>query len=343
MKRPTSYQYFNILRKHLDNDLTKIFNGELVYPRQIEIHLPADHKRACNFNCYYCQGKLVDRKVTSGWETKTQPLLNPYFMTFLATTKDCGAHFGIHTNGSHLKWLESNQGWLTELCRLGTDKQDYLSISLDAGFAMSHAKTKGIASGWFPEILKGIRRVAKMKKKLTVRICYLINPWNCSKEEIENIIEFAKEIGVDSLRFSIPYAHYGRDFNLVKDYKKLIERDWGKGVKKILKPLISKGKPHIFYLPPKYQDVEEMDFKQCIYSYYQITLGADGYVYRCSSAASPTFKAHRLGKITDDLGKFNKMILANHNPNWNPCKACWPKGARCNRMALEINKWLKQR
>jgi len=362
MKRPIGYQYYNILKNHLNNDLTKIFNGELVYPRQIEIHLPADHKHACNFDCYYCQGRLVDRAVASGWEMKalrlmqklkgripfyifggaySEPLLNPYFMTFLATAKDAEAHFGIHTNGSLLKLLEKNQGWLTELCRLATDKQDYLSISLDAGFEKSHTWTKNLRKKWFNEILDGIRVVAK--KELTVRICYLLNDFNCSKKEIENIIEFAKEAQVDSLRFSIPYLPYGHGFPLVRRYKKEVEVDWGQEIEKMLKPLMSKGKPYIFYLSPEYQDVEAMDFEQCIYSYYQITLGADGYVYRCSSAASPTFKTHRLGKITDDLEEFNKMVLANHNPDWNPCKMCWSQGARCNRMALEINKWLKQR
>ena len=82
-----------------------------------------------------------------------------------------------------------------------------------------------------------------------------------------------------------------------------------------------------------------MNFKQCIYSYYQITLGADGYVYKCSSTATPTFAMNRLGKITNDLEKFNKMILANHNSNFCP-STCFKVGARCNRMALEINnKW----
>jgi len=86
-----------------------------------------------------------------------------------------------------------------------------------------------------------------------------------------------------------------------------------------------------------------MNFKQCIYSYYQITLGADGYIYKCSSTATPSFKMNRLGKITNDLEKFNEMILANQDPDFCP-SGCFKVGARCNRMALEINnKWNEKR
>lgn len=279
----------------------------------------------------------------------SQPTLNPYMMTFLATAKDCGAYFGIHTNGSMLKTLEENQGWLTELCLLATNKQDYLSISLDAGRPQSHSATKGLKRDYFTEIIEGIRMATKIRgkrKKPTMRICYLMNNVNSSLGEIKEMIKIAKEIKVDSLRFSIPYALYGQDFKKVRAYKKKVEITQDKILGKRLKTLMSKSrkeKPFIFYLPPHYQDVDEMNFKQCIYSYYQITLAADGYVYRCSCTASSSFKQHRLGKITDDLEKFNQMVLANHNPNWDARKNCWAKGARCNRMALEINKYWRDR
>ncbi|GAH64676.1 unnamed protein product, partial [marine sediment metagenome] len=171
---------------------------------------------------------------------------------------------------------------------------------------------------------------------------YLLNKFNSSKKEIEKIIKTMSKIRVDSLRFSIPYDLYGKDFNEVKLYKKNTEVKKHNEYIKILNPLVSKNlkeKPYIFYLSPKYQDVEKMNFKNCIYSYYQITLGADGYVYKCSSTATPSFKMNRLGKVTSNLEEFNKMILMNQNKNFNP-STCFTVGARCNRMALEINqKW----
>ena len=44
----------------------------------------------------------------------------------------------------------------------------------------------------------------------------------------------------------------------------------------------------------------------------------------------------RVGKITSDLDEFNRMIMKNANPNWDG-NTCFSKGARCNRMGLEIN------
>jgi len=365
--RPANYQYFKILKNHLNNNLTDIFNKKLVYPRQLEIHLPADHKRACNFNCYYCQGRILKHPVVpfemealellNSLKGKipyciyggaySEPMLNPYMMTFLQTTKKYGSYFGIHTNGSLLLSLEKSQGWISELCRIANSKEDYLSISLDAGSSKSHMKTKGLVKNWFSDIIKGIKTAVKIRGNSNVpsiRVCYLLNKINSSEKEIKKIIEIAKNIKVDSLRFSIPYDLYGKKFNEVRNYKKKVEIEENKKYSKILDSLMSKNsneRPYIFYLPPRYQDVNKMNFNQCIYGYYQITWGADGYIYRCSSTASPSFKMNRLGKMTSDLNKFKKMILAGQNSNFKPC-TCFKVGARCNRMALEINNKWKQ-
>ncbi|MDD5638903.1 MAG: hypothetical protein PHO28_03295, partial [Candidatus Pacebacteria bacterium] len=247
------------------------------------------------------------------------------------------------TNGSNLKILEETQGWLTELCRIANDKQDYLSISLDAGTPESHMKAKNLDRDYFSEIIEGIKMAVKIRgnsKCPSIRVCYLLNTFNSSLKEIKGIIKTMKQLKVDSLRFSIPYDLYGKDFDKVRDYKNNIEFKQNIKYEKMLKSLMSnnfKEKPCIFYLPPSYQDVDEMNFKQCIYSYYQITIGADGYVYKCSSTATPTFKMARLGKMTNDLKEFEKMILKNHDPKFNAA-TCFRVGARCNRMALEINK-----
>ena len=360
--RPAGYQYFKILSDHLGNDLSKIFNGELVYPRQLEIHLAGDHKRACNFDCYYCQGRLLEQplapfeedalKIVDELKGKvpyfiyggaySEPLLNPYFLDFLKLTKKHGSYFGIHTNGSLLKELEEKQSFLSELCRIATSGQDYLSISLDAGTPESHMLTKNIKVNWFDEIIEGIRIAAKIRRNCdspAIRVCYLLNRFNSSEREINRIIEIMQDIKVDSLRFSIPYDLYGKDFDRVRRYKQAIEVKQNVIYTEMLKPLMSRDlgeRPYVFYLPPECQDVDRMNFRQCIYSYYQITLAADGYCYKCSSTASPSFKMNRLGKTTSDLEEFNRMVLANHNPNFN-ASTCFKVGARCNRIALEIN------
>lgn len=272
----------------------------------------------------------------------SEPLLNPYLPHFLKLTKKYGSYFGIHTNGSILKNLEEKQAFLSELCRIATSEQDYISISLDAGTPESHARTKNLRVNWFDEIIEGIKMAIELRgnsNSPAIRVCYLLNRFNSSEKEVNRIIEIMRDIRADSLRFSIPYDLYGKDFNKVRQYKQTVEIKQNEMYIKMLEPLISRDledKPYIFYIPPEYQDVDKMNFKQCIYSYYQITLGADGYIYKCSSTASPTFRMNSLGKIPNNLDKFNKMVLVNQDPNFNP-STCFRAKARCNRIALEIN------
>lgn len=360
--RPSEYKYYNQLMEHLNWDKSKIFPNSLIYPKQIEIHLPADHKKACNLNCPHCQGKYFNKEVNSHWEIEvlellnnlkgkipyhiyggaySEPLMNPYYMTFLATTKKYGNHFGIHTNGVLLNWLENNQGWLTELNRISTDKKDYLSISLDAGNSKTWGKIKGTKNYKnFDNIISSIEIACKLKNKNShaIRICYLLTENNCSESNIKSIIKIAKNLKVDSLRFSIPYDNYNINFNEVKEYKKNIEIPLDIKFKKLLKSYLSESKldiPYIFYMGPEYADVDKMNFKKCVYHAFQITIGADGYIYKCSSSATPTAKHCRLGKFSID--NFEKCIILNNNYNWNPNEMCFKNGIRCNRMALEIN------
>jgi len=364
MNRPNEYLYWERLKEHLGGDTRKIFDGNLVYPRQLEIHLPGDGKKAvCNFNCWWCQGRELEQPI-GHWEKEgldllhnlkgaiplhvyggayTEPMLNDYILEYLRTTKKYGNEFGIHTNGSQLLIREQQEGFLTELIGMANGKNDYLSISLDAGFAETHTKAKGLEVNWFDRIIAGLRAAAKIrgkKKYPALRIVYLLNKQNSSPEEIENIISIGKELKLNSIRFSIPYELYGRDFNRVKKYKQRVEVKTEPLYHNLLRAYIktqrSDSRPFIFWIPPKYQDVEEMNYQQCIYSYFQITLAADGWIYKCSSTASPSFKFCRLGKITPDLEKFNEMVVRNHNPNWDPA-TCFSHGARCNRMAIELN------
>ena len=363
--RPPEYRYWNQLMDHLNDDVQTIFNGELIYPRQFEIHLPANHMVPCNLSCPHCAGKYF-KKDLGVWEMDalelldklqgkipyhiyggayTEPIMNPYFMTFLHMTKKYGNHFGIHTNGSLLNRLEEESGWLTELNRIATDKIDYLSVSLDAGFPWSWAKTKGTKQEWmYNEIIQGIRKAVKIRDREgrghAVRICYLISPFSDSLENFLAIIETAEDIGVDSLRFSIPFANYNQAFEQVRTYKKEWEVPQNIVYEDRLGPYLSKSldeKPYIFYTGPEFTDIDKYDFKQCIYCYYQITYGADGYVYKCSTTATPTMSICRLGRITSELEDFHRMILSNANPSWD-ANTCFSRGARCNRMGLEINR-----
>lgn len=356
--RPKEYNYFQQLKDHL-GDLGRIFNGELIYPRQLEIHLPGDGVRHCNLNCFYCQGRALDRSLAPYEEDVLQlldklegacpfnvyggaysePLLNPYFLRFLQTTKRTGSLFGIHTNGTLLLQREKAEGFLSELVRISDSPLDYLSISLDAGTPESHMKAKRVSINWFDEIIEGIRMAVQLRgnsDKPAIRVCFLMNEHNSSPEEIRKIVDIVKDIGADSLRFSIPYFLYGKDFEVVRKYKHNVEIGREQAYLDVISPYFRDANPLIFYISPESQDVDKMTFKQCIYNYFQISISADGYIYRCSSTASGSFKFNRVGEASSDLDEFNGAVLNSHNPTWRP-ERCFRAGARCNRLAVEIN------
>ena len=374
--RPEGYQYLEIIKDHVDkyspkkesNFYDKVFDGSLIYPRQLEIHLPGSGKNRCNFDCDYCQGNELDMSL-GPWETKvltlleklkgkipyhvyggayTEPLMNKYFMDYIRMTKKYKNNFGIHSNGSLLFDLENKKGLVTELVGLAESELDYFSCSLDAGSIESHKKVKNVKVDYFTKIIDGLELMVKARGENSypkIRVVYLITEQSDSPEEIEYISKKMCEIGVDSLRFSIPYANYGRSFDEVKKYRDEFEIPFGKKCFNMVQKYLSKDKKdktYIFWHDPEFQSVDKMNFKQCIYSYYQITFGADGSVYKCSSTATPSFDKNILGEATDDLDVFNKMVLDNHNPDWD-ASTCFNAGARCNRIALEINKAWEQK
>lgn len=362
--RPAQYRYWEQLMEHMNHDTTLFFNKAFIYPRQFEIHLPGDHLKSCDLNCPHCAGKYF-KKDLGTWEMDglelldrlqgaipyhiyggayTEPLLNPYFMTFLHMTKRHGNHFGIHTHGSLLSRLEECQGWLSELNRISTDNVDYLSVSIDAGFPWSWAKTKGAKNeDLYNKIIKGLQKAVEIRDKSghghAIRLCYLISPHSDSPENFDSIVSIAKELRLDSLRFSIPFACYNQPFEKAREYKKSIELPMTDVYHERLAQHLStsqKERPFIFYTGPEFTDIDKFTFRQCVYGYYQITYGADGYVYKCSTTATPTMAMCRLGKITSNIDTFHSMLAKNQNPNWD-ANRCFSQGARCNRMGLEIN------
>lgn len=351
MSRPITYQYDKQLELHLGGDLNKIFDGSFVYPRQLEVHLPGDGVRPCNFNCAHCQGRKLKQPL-GNWEKTglrlleklegaipyqiyggayTEPLINPYIQDYISMTKKYENNFGIHTNGSHLSEITPL------IISLATDPNDYVSISLDGGDKESHTRAKR-APGYFNKIIDDIRELVLLRgdKIPSVRIVYLMNRLNSRPETISNIVKIAREIKVDSLRFSIPYDLYGKDFNAVRRYKEHTELGNWTDYFKLIEPYFQDSRPAIFWVSPFHQDVDRLKYARCIYSYYQITIGADGWIYRCSSTASPSFDFCRLGEVTDDLKEFRNQVMKNHNPKWKPA-TCFEHGARCNRIAIELN------
>ncbi len=362
--RPPGYDYLGILKERLDGDMSRIFNGEMVYPRQLEFHLAANGKEPCNFRCGHCQGSMGDqslnldtRKVLKLIESingrteyvifggqYTEPTMDPLLLDCLLTVKKVGSRFGLTTNGSLLRRLEQDSNFLTRLCE-AAEPGDYVTISLDAGLPESHRRSKMTEDYWFDEIIAGLRLLGQIKEAtdspITLRVCYLLNRWNMGIEEIENIVSIAKSLPLASLRFSVPYAIYGHEFERVRKYRDRWELPMSEAARDLLAPYVSASpndSPYIFYFGPEHQDVGRMDFEQCVHGYYQLTIAADGYVYRCSSIAQPLFEWGRLGEIPSNREELEEMILHSQDQSFD-CTTCFEHGARCNRVALETNTW----
>ncbi len=364
--RPEEYLYWKQLMKHLDDDTSKFFNGELIYPRQFEIHLPGNGKSPCQLNCAHCAGSLFDHSLGE-WEEDclslldklegkipfhiyggayTEPLMNKHFMDFMRMTKKYDNHFGIHTNGVALQRLNKDD-FLRGLMEVSTDQTDYLSISLDAGTAQSWCATKGTNKrSVFYSILDSVAKACDMRRgneenSHAIRLCYLISPESGNIEDFKQIYNFANDVGVDSLRFSIPFGNYNQDFSEIRKYKEEIELPGDIKYRELLYPLLSEteeARPYVFYTGPEFTDIDKFDFDKCAYTLYQITYGADGYVYRCSTTATPTGKICRLGKATADLEEFHKMLMRSNNQEWDCQNKCFANKLRCNRMGFEINR-----
>ncbi|MBJ95936.1 MAG: hypothetical protein CMP23_15850 [Rickettsiales bacterium] len=362
--RPKGYDYLGILHERMEGDMSRIFNGEMLYPRQLEFHLASDGKQPCNFHCGHCQGSMGDQSldldtnkvlnlidliagrteyVIFGGQY-TEPTLDHQLLDCLTRVKKYGSNFGLTTNGSLLKRLEESRGFLSGLCEIAEDG-DYLTLSLDAGLPESHRRSKNTQEYWFDEIIEGLRLLCSIKARtgspLTIRVCYLLNRWNMSEAEISNIVKIARGLPLASLRFSVPYAIYGHKFSRVRRYRDRWELPTSSEAQQLLEPYVSQDQselPYIFYFGPEHQNVDRMNFNQCVHGYYQITVAADGYVYRCSSIAQPLFSWGRLGPIPETREELETMILRNQDRSFD-CSICFEHGARCNRVALETNTW----
>lgn len=346
--RPQAYNYLRHLENHMQLD--QAFGDEIIYPRQLQLYMPGE----CNFGCYYCAGRLSNTKSVHWEETglelldklgdripyhqytgcSTEPTLNPYFMRFLETTKRNGCHFGIKTNGSKLAELEDDEGFLTKLCDISTDSQDYISISLDAGDIRSHIKTKKSTRDIFNGILRGMHSLCRIRGDRdypAIRVSYLLNEWNDSEQEALGAITMARSAGVDSIRFSQPHPAYLEDSEIARKWWREIKQKDG-GYRKLFDELSSIDRITIFYDSPA--EISEVRLNRCAYGYYQITISQDGFLYRCTTVVG--VPDMRIGSISSDLNEFEDAIKLNQDEAFNPGD-CLNKGAYCCRAAMAIN------
>jgi len=372
--RIKEYQYLKQLQKYMDKAEKRYIEGSdkpFIYPKQLEIHLPSDKNTPCNLSCAHCFSTLY-KKELGNWEVTglellhnlkgaipynifggayTEPTASPFLFPYFAATKQYGGHFGLHTNGTYLLDLEKQQRFLTNTHKISTDREDYISVSLDAGSGLSWQALKKKKSSHFWKILEAIETMANIRERSgkdshAIRIVYLASEPTAYKEEFEFIASLAKMYKLDSLRFSVPYDFYARDFEDVQDYKNNRELEIAKNVEEWTKGLVSSDKsekPYIFFNSPYWTDIDRFDFDFCQYGFFQITLSADGYIYPCSAVAAPTAKHLRKGIVSSDLKEFDRQCWEIQNNKVNFRTECKAHGLRGNRMALEINEYFHKK
>jgi len=233
--------------------------------------------------------------------------------------------------------MEVKADLLSTLVSFADSPQDFISVSLDAGFASSHSRTKHVSEYQFHRVLGGLRELSVLRGAEPfpkVRVSYLLNKYNSSEAEIKDAIGFARQFNVDSIRFSQPLPFYG-------DSREHADKIWQEAREKnekyleLFEPYVSRQateKPFVFYVETR----QPPAFSKCAYGYFQITLSSDGYMYKCTTAADNMFEEVRLGKITSALAEFNTAIYVNQDPGFSPAK-CFNLGAYCCRAAAAVN------
>lgn len=71
----SGYNYSENLLNHLESQgINDILSDNFYWPRQLEIHLPSNHKINCNLNCQWCQGRFHTKDL-GNWELDGLELL----------------------------------------------------------------------------------------------------------------------------------------------------------------------------------------------------------------------------------------------------------------------------
>jgi organic radical activating enzyme len=361
--------YADLLIKHMGG--VRPFNGHVVLPRAVEFHLSNDTGKGCNLNCVHCQGQrmrsarvnvdqaiiefikalngLIPLFIISG--NFTEPTLNKNLLFILETIKQFRGHFGLHTNGTLLYDLETNEKFLTKIYKI-SDPADYISIAIDAGTPSTFARTKGIKRSigfhYWKRFMLALRELQKLRevspgdrqRHLRVHITYLLNRMNSSEAELQNFTAAMQIMGVDTLRFSVPYPPFGTSIEDCLEYQQRYADPFYARVAPRLKRLLSTDpaeKTRVFALSPETQDVGHLTFHRCYHPYFMLAVGADGYFYPCSAVAGKRFEFLRLGEMVDNIDAFQRLVIDIQGLEFDPQQICFPHGARCTRAGMEIN------
>jgi MoaA/NifB/PqqE/SkfB family radical SAM enzyme len=306
--------------KNVDEFIGKIIDKTVV-PIQLEIQPGRESgKKLCWMSCPYCYGGSADN-------TGTRLDIDKYLSVLDETVN--GPHgnikkiivAGYATDPLHyehvsplIKKIISNKqimGIHTKLLKIPKDldnivkegdlqKGSYLTISLDAGFPDSYNKTHGLpgSKNVLSKIIENIKIMKSLKiNNLNIGATYLVTSANNSDEEIRESIKICNEIGVETLRFSMPQTPRGYTLTeeediIIKEKTKEIER-----IANIVSETKSENCVVSAVDPDKDFKIDKTRYLPCFARFVHPAIGFDGQLYHCSESSSPNFSSMSLGNL----------------------------------------------
>jgi MoaA/NifB/PqqE/SkfB family radical SAM enzyme len=308
--------------ENIDVFIKKIIDKTVV-PIQLEIQPGRESgKKLCWMSCPYCYGGSADN-------TGTRLEIEKYLSVLDETVR--GPHGNINkiivagyaTDPLHyehisqlIKKIISNKqimGIHTKLLKIPKNldniikegdlkKGSYLTISLDAGFPESYNKTHGLqgSKNILSQIIENIKIMKSLKKdNLNIGATYLVTSVNNSDEEIRESIKICNEIGVQTLRFSMPQTPRGYMLTegediIIKEKTKEIER-----IANIVSDTKSQDCVVTAVDPDKDFKIDKTRYLPCFARFVHPAVGFDGQLYHCSESSSPNFSSMSLGNLKE--------------------------------------------
>ena len=132
---------------------------------------------------------------------------------------------------------------------------------------------------------------------LNIGATYLVTSANNSDEEIKECIKICDEIGVETLRFSMPQTPRG--YTLTKE-EDIIIKEKTKEIERISN-IVSETKSENCVVsavdPDKDFKIDKTRYLPCFARFVHPAIGFDGQLYHCSESSSPNFSSMSLGNL----------------------------------------------
>ena len=304
---------------HLER-IAKLRKKELIWPTQVQVDLTSQ----CNHRCPYCfyrcarnetLNALFDEKDTLPTETVMtlledflecgkpavqftgggEPMKHPDIYKILQKTIDLGLDFSMITNGT-----------MADMSRIEMFRNaDWIRISIDGVTPETYAKSQGADPSDFHKAVDFVKALIALGGKTVIGLSFVVNPINY--REIFSFAEFARDLGVDNVRFSVAYTPRGIDiFRSIWDEIETLSRK-ARHLANDKFRIFDLAKEHLCNL-----DMRDKGYSFCGYQHFTAVIGADQEMYPCC-----TLKYNRKGSLGNlKSGSFKSLWTGHARKRW---------------------------